>query len=470
MRDLALLLFVVATLPMAFVRPIIGLLLWMMFSYLNPHRMTWGFAASFPWVMIVALATLIALAIQPRQRQMPPVKPLVVLMTLFLIWTALSTSHAVLSDLAFQRFMQFVKMMTMTYVTLMLVTDREKLQWVIWVIVASFGFWGVKGGVFTLLTGGSYHVMGPGSSFFTDNNAFALIMCMTIPLMRHVQLRATQRWMHNLLWVVMGFTALSVIGTYSRGGMLALAITVGMLLIKSRRRGLLILLVPAAALAIAAVMPAKYTARIETINNYHHDASAQGRIQSWKFATHVAKANPLLGGGFDVWASDRMWQQYGPIGATPGRAIHSIFFEVLGEQGFVGLGLYVALLLVGYMSLARVRKRARAQPGIGDLADLASMIQVSLIAYAAAGALLPLAYIDFFYQLLAVTVVIQVLAQREISAADRRATNKKAPAAAADSHASGHAPAGSRGKRRRPRKLSARPNGGIKGAQDLPPW
>lgn len=469
MRDIALLLFVAATLPMAFMRPIIGLLLWMMFSYLNPHRMTWGFAVTQPWVMVVAIVTLAGLAAQAKQRQAPPFKPIVVLMTLFLGWVALSTTQAAVPKGANQELMQFIKMMTMTFVTLMLVTDRQKLQWVIWVIVASFGFWGFKGGLFTLLTGGNYHVMGPESSFFTDNNAFALIMCMTIPLMRYVQLHTEDRRLNILLWGVMGLTAVAVIGTYSRGGLLALGITGGMLIWKSRRRSILILIAPALALAIGAFMPDQYVNRINTIDQYQQDRSAQGRIQSWEFAANVAKANPWLGGGFNVWSSHDMWRQYGPPDAVPGRAIHSIFFEVLGEQGFVGLALFVALLVAGYIGLARVRKKARAGPPENAfMGDLASMLQVSLIAYAAAGSLLPMPYIDFLYQMLAIVAIMQVLVERQPAKA--RAHSKSQSAfEAKDSPVSAAAT-----KRRRPNR--AKPNSGVvqgkgmRGVQDLPPW
>ncbi|RJS94727.1 putative O-glycosylation ligase, exosortase A system-associated [Salinisphaera sp. Q1T1-3] len=395
---------------MAFMRPIIGLLLWMMFSYLNPHRETWGFAVDFPWVVLVAVATLLALLAQPNQRRAPPMKPVVVLMLAFLGWITLSTFQAAEPAGAVARYEQFLKMMVMTLVTLMLVIDRQRLEWVIWTIVASFGFWGFKGGLFTLATGGNYHVMGPESSFFTDNNIFALIMCMTLPLMRYVQLHAERRWVRLGMWVLMALTAVSVIGTYSRGGLLALAITATMLIWKSRRRAMLILVAPIGALALASFMPPQYFARMDTIDQYQQDESAQGRIQSWKFATNVALAHPVLGGGMEVWSSHSMWEQYGPEGAVPGRAIHSIFFEVLGEQGFVGLGLFVALLLAGYLSLGHIRRRARAGPVQAQwLADLASMMQASLVGYGAAGALLPTPYIDLLYQMLALVAVMQVL-------------------------------------------------------------
>ncbi len=472
MRSLALLMFVAATLPMAFVRPIIGLLLWMTFSYLNPHRLAWGFGTDFPWVMIVAVVTLTGLLVQPRQRQMLPMKPTVILMTLFLIWATIATTQAALPDLAFQRYTEFAKMMVMAYVTAMLVTDQEKLQWVVWVIVGSFGFWGAKGGLFTLLTGGSYHVMGPEQSFFTDNNAFAMVMCMILPLMRYVQLYAENRWVRQGLWVVMGLTAVSVVGTYSRGGFLALGVVGFMLILKSRQRLGLLIVAPALVVALMSFMPQQYFSRINSISNYQQDSSSEGRIDSWKFATNVAMAHPLFGGGFEVWASDNMWNTYGPPGATH-RAIHSIFFEVLGEQGFVGLAFFVLLLVTGYIGLARVKKQARAGPELRWLGDLAAMLQVSLIGFTAAGALLPMPYIDIYYQMMALVAVIQVIMTRLVTEHQHRAkhaTPVRSRPGPSNSVASegerkargGHLPPSARSPDRRPSSSS--------GMQDLPPW
>lgn len=470
MRDLVLLLFVAGTLPMALVRPIIGLLLWMMFSYLNPHRLTWGFASGLPWVMLIAVVTFFALASHADQRQAPLFKPTTVLMLLFLVVVTISTSQAVMPDRAFNGFDQFAKMLAMAFVTTMLVTDREKLQWVIWVIVASFGFWGFKGGLFTVMTGGSYTVMGPPRSFFHDNNQFALIMCMIIPLMRYVQLYTTRRWLRQGMWVVIGLTAISAIGTYSRGGFLALSIVGCMLIIKSRRRLSLLVLAPALIAAIVSLMPAQYFNRIGTIDNYQQDSSAQGRIDSWKFATNLALARPWFGGGIDVWASDAEWNRHGPPGAKH-RAIHSIFFEVLGEQGFIGLVLFIGLLLAGYLGLARVRKQARAGPKLAWLGDLASMLQVSLIAYAVAGVLLPMPYIDLLYQMLALVAVMQVLVQRE-SAQAAAVERKLAPIGRGQNarRPNGYKPTTQRYQRPPVDNSDRSTPADRDGLQNLPPW
>jgi hypothetical protein len=59
MRDIALALFIFGMIPFILMRPFIGLLIWSWLGYMNPHRLCYGFAYSFPWVMLVAIVTLI---------------------------------------------------------------------------------------------------------------------------------------------------------------------------------------------------------------------------------------------------------------------------------------------------------------------------------------------------------------------------------------------------------------------------
>lgn len=461
MRDLALLMFVGVTLPIAFMRPIVGLMLWILFSYMNPHRITWGFASAFPWVMIIAVVAITATLMHADQRQRIQAKPVIVLMTLFVAWTGVTTLFAIEPQLAHSYWIQFFKIVLMAYFTLILVTDEQKLHWVLWTIVLSFGFWGFKGGLFTALSGGSFHVLGPPQSFFRDNNDFALVLCMTLPLMRYLQLYETRKWINYGLWALMALTALAVVGTYSRGGFLALGATMFMLIFKSRRKGSLILIVPLVAVAIAAFMPQQYSERIYSINNYEENTSATGRIDSWHFATNYAAHHPLLGGGLIMSANDAAWNQYGPPGATH-RAIHSVWFRVLGEHSFIGIGLYLVMLIAGWLSLARIRKRTRDLAGASWMADLASMIQVSLVAFIVAGTFLPKAYFDLVYQLLAVVALLQVFSLA--------AVRKPAPDRAQNDPTEDDRPAAALPRRGRSNTRAGSPASRSPAAGGLPDW
>ena len=97
--------------------------------------------------------------------------------------------------------------------------------------------------------------------------------------------------------------------------------------------------------------------------------------------------------------------------------MHSIYFKVLSEQGFPGLALFLGLLIASWRSCTYVRKRARSQPSDRWAYDLASMLQVGLLAYLVTGAASTSSYFDLTYQILAMCVLLKSIWQGQQIAA-----------------------------------------------------
>jgi len=405
MRDIALALFIFGTIPFILTRPYIGLLVWSWLGYMNPYRLAYGFAYNFPWVEIIAIVTLISLVFSKESKKIP-ISSISVLLFLFLLWTGITTIFAVESASAWLAWQEFAKTLIMVFVTLMLLNKRRRMHWLVWIIVLSLGFYGLKGGIFTLLKGGKYHVYGPPGSFIADNNDLAMALCMTLPLIRYLQFQSSRKAVRVVFWLGMIITGVAVLGTYSRGGLIALAMVSGVLFLKSRRRLAIVAVVVLLSFTAIHFMPPQWTERMDTLHNAENTDSGQTRIQSWEFAMNIAINRPLVGGGFNVYQSDSMWKSYGPEGAIP-RAVHSVYFRALGEQGFPGLVLFVGLLIAGWLSCAHVRKRTREVPEEKWAYDLASMLQVSLSAFAVGGAFLTMTYFDLTYQLLALCALLE---------------------------------------------------------------
>ena len=150
---------------------------------MNPHRLVYGFAYDFPWAMIVGAATLIGL-VTTKDRQAIPWCRETIILAMFVLWMIVTTLFSLEPELAWLQLEKVLKIQLMVFVTLMLLNTRFKLEIYIWIIVLSFGFYGVKGGIFTLLTGGAYHVMGPTGSFIGGNNEMGLALIMVFPLLR----------------------------------------------------------------------------------------------------------------------------------------------------------------------------------------------------------------------------------------------------------------------------------------------
>jgi probable O-glycosylation ligase (exosortase A-associated) len=414
MRDIALALLIFGTLPYILMRPYVGLLVWSWLGYMNPHRLCYGFAVTFPWVQLVAIVTLASLIFSKENKRMPW-SPVSVMLVMFLFWTGLTTFFAVVPDSAWTKWQEFAKVLVMVFVTLVMVNTRERMHGLVWMIVVSLGFYGLKGGVFTLTHGGSNHVLGPPGSFISDNNALALALCMTLPFMRYLQLHSARRLVKIGLGIGMTLTGVGVLGTYSRGGLIGLAIVGVALLLKSRHKFTVLVAVAVIGAAAIHFMPPEWAARMDTLRDARQTDSGETRIQSWKFATNVAIHRPLTAGGFDVYESASLWSAYAPEGSTQ-RAIHSIYFRTLGEQGFVGLCLFLGLLFTAWRNCAAVRKRTRGDPEQSWAFDLASMLQVSLLAFMASGAFLPMPYFDLVYQLMALSAVLSGCIPKRVAA------------------------------------------------------
>lgn len=413
MRDLFVLAVVFGSVPVILARPWIGVLVWSWIAYMNPHRLAWGIARDFPVAMTVGVTTLVALLLT-RDRRPPPLTRETVVLALFTLWMVVTTLFALEPDAAQVQLEKVLKIQLFTFVTMMLIFTRERIHWLVWAIVLSIGFYGVKGGIFTLTTGGAHRVLGPYGTFIGGNNEIGLAMIMVLPLMRYLQLQAKRVWERNLWWAAMGLTGIAILGTHSRGALVGVLAMLAMLAWRTRRKLLFVLVLAALAPAAWDFMPEKWHARMETIDDYQEDGSAQGRLNAWRFAFNLALDRPLTGGGFETFRP-RWFALYAPNPYKVHDA-HSIYFEVLGEHGFVGLALFLLLGTFTWLKAGRIRRLTRRREELLWAHDLASMLQVSLVGYAVAGAFLGLAYFDLYYALVALTVMLGVIVREQAGA------------------------------------------------------
>jgi probable O-glycosylation ligase (exosortase A-associated) len=405
MRDIVLTLVIFGTLPFILWRPHIGVLVWTWLGFMNPHRLTWSFAYDMPFAMIIALTTLVSLLISREPKKVPWARENIVLL-IFIAWMVLTTTRSMYPWLAWPYFNQVWKIQLMVFVTMIVMQSRERINQLVWVIAMSIGFYGIKGGIFTIVHGGAYHVRGPEGSFIGGDNEMGLALIMTIPLLRYLQLTSSRVWVRPFLAAAMILCAVATVGSQSRGALLGLVAMSAFLWFKSRNKFFTALLGAIAIALVLLVMPQQWYDRMSTIQNYENDPSAMGRINAWKMAFNMATDRPL-GGGFDVF-QEYSFALYAP-NPDDVHASHSIYFEVLAEHGFVGLGLFLMLGLMTWRTSSWVIGRARRDREKRWAADLAAMVQVSLVGYASAGAFLGLAYFDYYYTLIALVVLCKTV-------------------------------------------------------------
>jgi len=411
-RDVALTLIFLAAIPVAFVSPWIGMLFWTWLGLMNPHRKTWGFAYSMPFAQMVAIPTLIGLVFTHDRRPLPRTRELYLLIALWVVFL-LSTLGAFYPDDAWPQLEKVSKILLMTFVGLMLLQDEKKLRAFIWVIALSIGFYGLKGGIWALATGGNERVLGPPDSFIEGNTEIGLALNMILPLLVFLRRQDSRLWLRHLLTATLAFSVVAVVFTYSRGAVIGLAVVLGMLLLKSRAKFAVAILLALAIPLGQAFAPPKWFERMETIQTYEQDSSAMGRINAWYVAYRLALDHPVLGAGFRPFTPE-VHYQYMPDTRMPEVDAHNIFFQVLAEHGFTGLALYVALILSTLVTLRSVMKSARRDSSKDKewIGSCAQMLEASVVAYVASGMFLSLSYFDLFYYLVAIAMILKVLVDR----------------------------------------------------------
>ena len=412
MRDLLVFALVFGSLPFVVKRPWFGILVWFWLSFMNPHRLTWGMAYDFPFSQLVALCLFLGVLLSDEPKRIP-VTNITIVWLLFFLWTALTYNNALIWWTAEIEWSRWWKINLTSVLTLMLITNRERIHALIWVIGVSLGFYGIKGGIFAVLTRGEGMVFGPPGSFIGDNTSLGLALIVALPLLRYMQLEAKSKFVYFSLAGAMGLTALAILATQSRGALLGIAGMGVFLAIKSKnwlRMGIVVSVMLA---LLVAFMPSKWMDKMNTIQTYEEDTSAMGRINAWWFAYYLAKDRPLLGGGFGTF-NPRIFPKYAPDPEDFHDA-HSIYFEVLGEQGFVGFGLFVLLGILAYRAASWIIRNSRRRDDLDWARNLAGMIQASFVGYGCAGAFLGLAYFDLYYTLIAIIVLTKVEVQKRLA-------------------------------------------------------
>jgi probable O-glycosylation ligase (exosortase A-associated) len=435
LRDVVFTVVLLSLVPVSFLRPWIGVLAWSWIAYMAPHTLTWGFARVLPVAVLIGGATLLGFVLTKEDRKPLPRVAGTVLMVALALHFIVTTIFAYDPTLAYGKLDWVLKAMLMTFVTMSLFQDRFRLRLLYLVMALSMGFYGLKGGLWVLRTGGSEHVQGPEQgTFFGDNNTLGLALCMVLPLLLYLSREEERRWMKIILRITFAGSIIGILFTYSRGAFLGLAVILGILIWRSpwRLRFGVALLVTS--LVAAPLVPQKLWNRILSIADQDsvetRDQSASGRLEAWSVGWNVALSRPLTGAGFRAFHNDAIWEWYHPGLYVKVRDAHSLYFEVLGEHGFLGFGLYMALVINTLLHLRRIRKRWRGHPEHGYLSHYAEMTQLSIYPFLVAGAFLTVAYFDLFQHLVGTAIILQGLALRAEAAERAKAPVRPGRAAA----------------------------------------
>ncbi|SEO98141.1 putative O-glycosylation ligase, exosortase A system-associated [Aquisalimonas asiatica] len=425
MRDIFFFIIIFGSIPLILYRPWFGIIMWYWVGLMNPHRLAWNFLQTMPVAMGVGIATLAALVIT-RDRRAPPLTRETVVLALFTLHFTITTYFAWLPSDAFSLWEQRIKIVLMTFVTMMLIWGKQRTMAMMAIITLSIAYYGMKGGIHSLSNGFGGMVIGPQGTFIGGNTDIGLAMVMTLPLVlvlaRQVhrgefelpfKLALYDKWHHVIglgLYGVFWLQIASIIGTHSRGAWVGLAIIFPLLFLGMKRKLTMVTIAFLMIGVVGVAAPDRMINQYESLVNYDEDASAQGRFEAWEVSWNIAVENPLMGTGFGTQRLDpQLWQSYSnepdPQGSS--RAAHSIYFQVLGELGFVGLFLWLSFILFSIFTMLRLRRQGRLRPETYWISEWATALLLGLIGYLISGAFLSLGYFDLFFAMGAAAVIMR---------------------------------------------------------------
>lgn len=388
----------------------------------TPQYIVYSILRTLPVSLIIAVSTVTGYFFLDRKSP-PKINLTFVITILFAIWITLSTFFwAVAPAPAYITWTYAVKTLLFSAFMPYLFRSRVQIESFILIYIFSFAAQFVPEGLKTMISGGGYGInLGLLQSNFglSEGATLAAVSIMIIPwliwLRRHSLIVPFQA-IRSALFIGLSILALaSAMGTYERTGVVAMAVLGAAVIVRSKHklRALVIVLVGLG--IITSIASHAWDQRISTLDHFRQDNSALTRLVVWGWTLRYVLGHPL-GGGFDAYLIEHAVLP--PTLTDPHpfvvsqRAFHSIYFEVLGEHGWVGLALFLSLIVASFVGLQRVAKRTKHIESLWWCRDLAFALQTSLMILVTGGAFIGIAFQPMLYYIFALTTSITQYVRR----------------------------------------------------------
>lgn len=437
MHDIPFILFLAAIFAMGFRRPFFFVLVYAYIDIVSPQRLTYMLLNSLPISLIAAAAALLGWAIADDKSGLR-FTPRQMLMVVLLAYCAWTTAHAdfpldaqskwewVWKALAFAIFLPFT------------LRTRLRIEALLLFMTLSAASIIIVGGIKTAAGGGGYgelNLMVDNNSGLYEGSTISTVAVCIIPLIfwftRHGTIFKPDWKVKLFAWALVGACCLIPIGTSTRTGLLCIVLLAVLKLRDVKRPLIYIGAIAALGLVAVPFLPSAFTERMGTIKNYQGDSSAATRVAVWNWTMDYVKTHPT-GGGFEAYRGNHI--RYEKVEATQvdannvslkttietdqARAYHSAYFEMLGEQGYPGLALWLLINVAGLFRMEVIRRRYRKAEGEEAwISPLASALQQGHIVYLLGGAFIAIAFQPFVYMLIGAQIGLDSYCARRRAAA-----------------------------------------------------
>ncbi len=418
MRDIVLVSLLPILVYYSFKRPFIGAGLWLWTSAFNINQLVYGFASAITYNRLFAIITILSYFFN-RNKPKFIVDKLSLLILFFFIWTTLSSIFGGANqEIIWERWGEFMRIILFYFFAIAILYRKRHLDFMIWLLVLSIGALAAGEGLKFIASGGG-HRIGNLRGITGDNNFFAVMILVILPMVFYLITQTKDKLIKYGLIALSVLIVLGLISTYSRAGFVGLGLLTLFVFKSSKRKILWFLVLSVIIITAMNILPEQWFDRMHSVENAGEDGSFMHRVMVWKMSTVIAINNPFFGEGFKAVENLLIWQEYFPdyylldFIPTPEanfyeriRAAHSIYFQVLGDHGFVGLFLFILILFSAYVKIGFIQTRAKKKEMDNWIFTLLAMIKVSIIVYCVAAGTVSAAYFDFLY---AIFVIIYVL-------------------------------------------------------------
>lgn len=418
LRGLVLRVFLVIAIPLAFLRPVTGLMLYLFYSHFRLNDFVWTEYQILNGAFYLAITTIGGYLLFEMRRSPIHFKNLKLIVG-FYLWIALACLFAASPELAMPKLYQFTSIFVITFLVAAMCNTEKRVEQFLYVLAGSIGILGAKGAMDFMLTGGQAVMQGPGG-LVAEQNEYALALNMGIPLLFVLAKTQPRKWARLIMWGMGVGCGIVVIGTHSRSGLLGLGVGALLLTFYSKRKTLGIISLVLAGVLFILIAPEAALDRYKTINSNvaETDASAIGRIQAWETALLMTKAHPFLGvGPLNFESEFPHYTAYHP------RAPHNAFIGLMAESGIPSMLLFIAIVGSAIWQMWRLRRQLLSYSGNESLAYFCLAIQLTLMVYIVPNFFINRQNQDMMYHLIGISAGLAVIAKRRISAqrAERRA-------------------------------------------------
>jgi probable O-glycosylation ligase (exosortase A-associated) len=420
MLDLALLAFIALFLALGLKRPFIWVLAYIYVDAVAPQKIGWSLIHVLPLSLITFIAAFGGwIFFDPKRGSRFTMRQ--ALIGALLVYCAVSTTMADFPVEAAAKWDWVWKALLFAMFMPLTLRTRLRFEATALIMVLALGTIVVNGGIKTALGGGGYGTLAllvRENAGLYEGSILSTAAISTIPLVLWLAQHGTifkPDWRAKTFAAALIFASLLIpVGEAARTGLMCAGFLALLLLRSAKQRFLYAGLGAVALLLSVPFLPQSFLARMGTIAGHSEDESASTRVAVWMWTLDYVKDHPF-GGGFDAYRSNSFTYPMKKVTGPPGneqvtmelvtdkaRAYHSSYFEMLGEQGWPGLILWLWLQLLGVWQMERIRGRFRkTEEGTGSWQwGLATALQQAQLTYLLGAAFVGIAYQPYIFMLI----------------------------------------------------------------------